>query len=68
MNATGGRAGASGGRDPSGGHRAAIVAGRDRRAAAVAVGEARGQIDAAIRACLDAQATIMGQPAAGGTS
>ena len=33
--------------------------------APVGVGEARGQIDAAIRACLDAQATIIGQPGTG---
>ena len=36
--------------------------------APVGVGEARGQIDAAIRACLDAQATIIGQPGTGATS
>ena len=36
--------------------------------APVGVGEARDQIDAAIRACLDAQATIIGQPGTGGTS
>jgi hypothetical protein len=36
--------------------------------APVGVGESRGQIDAAIRACLDAQATIIGQPGTGGTS
>lgn len=32
------------------------------------VGEARAQIDAAIRVCLDAQATISGQPGTGGAS
>ena len=36
--------------------------------APVGVGEARGQIDAAIRACLDAQATISGHPGTGAAS